>query len=1550
MTGTTGLGRRIVWWWIVGAALAGIGLSGLAVWWVTQRNAELAETAASLELTRLSDAIAERITLYQYGLRGARGVIGTFGETGITREIFRGYSKTRDIGAEFPGARGFGFIRRVPADRVERFLAEARADGWPDFTIAQFTPHDGERFVIQYIEPAQRNMKAVGLDIASEENRRAAALAAIDTGEVRLTGPITLVQASGDKSQAFLILLPIYRTLSTPETLAERRVQAFGWSYAPLNMPEVLRDLIPDQDLLALTLRDVTNPAEVETVFASDTDCAAAGCFTKTLTRSVFGRIWEISVTVSPAYGLAFQTIAPWVVMSLGAVASLLAAGFAAVIGVNQARRREIAQAQARLSTIVENSGDAIIGEALDGTIVGWNRAAETLFGYKAAEVIGKALAPLLIPADRMAENQSIVLSALSGEAVMAFDTQRIHADGHLFDVSMTACPVHDRRGHVVGVANLIRDIRKRKAAEQSLLEFNAQLEKQVTSRTAELEKARRALQTVLDSVPSMIGYWDRDLRCHIANRAYCSWFNVDPSSLIGKSMRSLLGEALFTANRPFVEAVLRGEPQTFERMIPRPNGQGVRHSLAYYIPDVVDGEVLGFYALVHDVSELVEGRQKLDAALRENEALLRTIDEQLLCSITDRNGNIISINDNFCKLMGYTKDELLGLDHRIMNSGLHDKAFWADVWTMISAGGSWRGEVCNKAKDGALYWLDSVLTPFFGEDGSIDRYVALRIDITDRKKAEAERNRSNTLLRSVLASAREFSIIATDPDGLITIFNSGAEKLLGYSAEEMVGKQTPALIHLAEQVAERGRSLSDEFGVPIEGFRVFVHRSERDGVEAQEWTYVRKDGGHLEVLLVVTAIREDDGRIAGYLGVAQDVSRRKEFERALVLAKQAAEEASVVKGQFLANMSHEIRTPMNAILGMLTLVQRTALTPHQADYVCKAHSAAGSLLGLLNDILDFSKIEAGKLHLEPHPFRLETVLRDLAVVLSGSYGDKGVEVLFDIAPHLPDSFIGDDLRLRQVLLNLAGNALKFTDQGQVIVSVGVLAREADRLTMRMAVSDTGIGIAADQLASIFGAFEQAETSTTRRFGGSGLGLTITRHLVERMGGVLRVESQPGRGSRFWFDITLPVSGDGSESAESGRPLRVLVVEDNPVAGGILAQTVQGLGYDCDLVQESAETKARIIAADKAGRPYDAVLLDWRMPEVDGLTTARILREMGVTLCPQSIIMVTAYGRDVLSLAEQTGDAPFDAVLTKPVTPGQLRDALLRRDLATSEAAATALTPRRLPTPLAGRRLLVVEDNAINRQVAAELLAGAGADIDLAEGGERGVMMVLRGEIAYDAVLMDIQMPDIDGFEATRRIRADARFKALPIVAMTANASRADRAACLAAGMTEHVGKPIDITAIIGVLLSLMTEGEEIATPSPARGTASQGPPDGPLVEDLESITERLGGQLDLLRRLLPSFAERTGELLDEIEDLIGRGQTSSLAMAFHTIKGSAASMGARTLAERAAYWEDRLNQDGASALEALRQNRGGGDEMRTLLTASIDQLSTLLEPEGLGD
>jgi CheY-like chemotaxis protein/nitrogen-specific signal transduction histidine kinase len=645
-----------------------------------------------------------------------------------------------------------------------------------------------------------------------------------------------------------------------------------------------------------------------------------------------------------------------------------------------------------------------------------------------------------------------------------------------------------------------------------------------------------------------------------------------------------------------------------------------------------------------------------------------------------------------------------------------------------------------------------------------------------------------------------------------------------------------------------------------------------------------------------------------------------------LVRATEAAQEASRAKSQFLANMSHEIRTPMNAILGMLKLLKKTELTARQADYAGKTEGAARSLLGLINDILDFSKVEAGKMTVDPHPFRPDQLMRDLAVVLAANTNGKAIEVLFDIDPQLPPVLVGDAMRLQQVLINLGGNAVKFTEQGEVVVSVAVVGRSSEAVTLEVAVRDSGIGIAPENQQHIFSGFSQAEASTTRRFGGTGLGLAICQRLVGLMGAELRLDSEVGRGSRFHFRLDLAVgnaqAGQKLAPSRQRQPvaLRVLVVDDNRIARELMGRMTQALGWQVTLA-DCGESAMACLQAE--GAAFDAVFVDWRMSGLDGWQTCQKIRAHGQPGATPLLIMVTANGQEMLSQRSTEDQALVDGFLVKPVTGSMLYDAVVDARTHSHAPAAGRMASTVSPKRLAGLRLLVAEDNANNQQVARELLEDEGAEVHIADNGLLAVEAVSAADPPFDVVLMDLQMPVMDGYTATTRIRQDLQQMSLPIVAMTANAMAADREACLAAGMDDHVGKPFDLDQLVAVLLRVSGRSAE-----PVSGALQGIPPATELPPavraaavaagvDIERALARLGGKLKVYGRTLRSFTADLRLLPQRLDDQRQRGERDELRRELHTLKGVAATVGVTALASVAGEAEAQLASGSPAVDEA---------------------------------
>ncbi len=632
-----------------------------------------------------------------------------------------------------------------------------------------------------------------------------------------------------------------------------------------------------------------------------------------------------------------------------------------------------------------------------------------------------------------------------------------------------------------------------------------------------------------------------------------------------------------------------------------------------------------------------------------------------------------------------------------------------------------------------------------------------------------------------------------------------------------------------------------------------------------------------------------------------------------LRVAKEAAEAATEARSMFLANMSHEIRTPLNGIIGFATLAERTELTPQQRTYLHKIQISSNALLSLINDILDFSKIEAGKLDIEYVDFQLQAVLEELADLFADRAAEKDIELVIARDTDVPGALVGDPLRLRQVLINLLSNALKFTEKGNIVVKARCVALARDQARLRFSVRDSGIGIPREKIGTLFDSFTQADGSTTRKYGGTGLGLSICKQLTELMGGEIHADSEPGEGSTFWFE--LPFQRQAVEKEKSYRldidlrGRRALVADDNEMVREILGETMRSFGFEVDTAADGEQALGRLHAAAAEGDPYHLVLMDWKMPRMDGIETSRRIRAM-----PECrdipIVMITAFGRE--HERDQGAGIGIDAFLTKPVQQSVLFDTLMRvfRQASGEQGTERAMLTRK-PAPvvgLRGARLLLAEDNIINQEVALGILSAEGMSVELANNGREAVDMA--GREPYDAVLMDMQMPEMDGYDAARRIREDAALADLPIIAMTAHAMEGDRQKCLDAGMNDYVTKPIDPKQLFDVL------GKWVSVePQRERGATSPSP-DPPLQAaeipvlpgfDQEEALKRLGGNARLYRKLLGDMARNHGGDCAQIRTALKAGDLAAARQFAHTLKGIAGNLSAKEVHRAAAAMESAV-------------------------------------------
>ena len=778
-------------------------------------------------------------------------------------------------------------------------------------------------------------------------------------------------------------------------------------------------------------------------------------------------------------------------------------------------------------------------------------------------------------------------------------------------------------------------------------------------------------------------------------------------------------------------------------------------------------------------------------------------------------------------------------------------------------------------------------------------------------------------------------AFIALGTDGLVTDWNGAAERTFGWSAQEAIGRDLVELIIPPDQRAAHSA-----------GFKRFARSGTGPVVNQRlEVTALHRDGHAIPIELSIAAYHNGSGFVAN--AFARDITERHrlaaEIEaRAteLELERDRAQAANRAKGEFVANMSHELRTPMNAVLGMTYLLAHTGVNPEQKKYLEMIRSSGQSLLGIMNDILDFSKVEAGRMELAESPFHLGDVLGAVATIMSVNAGDKDLELAIGVDPGLPQELMGDALRVQQVLVNLVGNAIKFTERGEVSVMVDSVPPPAPApgvVFLRIMVRDTGIGIDKEHQARLFSPFTQGDSSTTRRFGGTGLGLTISKHLTELMGGSIALHSQEGQGSAFQILLPLRVADDQRDARRNASglgPLRILVADDNQTSRACLANTIAAWRWEADSAASGAEAIALASQAHAAGRPYDAVLLDWNMPHMDGMATARELRRLAPGAQQPLILMVNAYGRGKLI------DAPdargIDAFLSKPVTGSSLFDSL--HDVLARRSRVKAHLPFAAPAEplrrLDGVRLLLAEDNELNQAVARGILERVGARIEIVANGKLAVECLRADPAAYDLVLMDIQMPVMDGFEATRAIRATPGLR-LPIVAMTAGVTENERAACLACGMDDLIAKPVEVDDMLATItrhLPGRAPAGAVAAPQAAAAPAAL-----PVLrlEPLVNIARGNPAHLASIAKLVQRMIDDGAAQFEQAHGMWRAGAPLDSARVLHSLRGGVGSVGAKRMAAASLALEQMLKQEQPPAGEIERQFDALGQELEAAVSAA---------------
>ncbi|MCH6258012.1 response regulator [Puniceicoccaceae bacterium K14] len=1171
------------------------------------------------------------------------------------------------------------------------------------------------------------------------------------------------------------------------------------------------------------------------------------------------------------------------------------------------------------------------------------------------------------------------------------------------------------------------------------------QLSRRVDSMLDHIESMTVELRSILDTLPAFIFYKDNNNKILRLNKRAAETIGKPVNEIEGRQTEGFFPEE---DSKAYLEddrkVIALGEPvigiiekyETEEGVtrkirtdkFPIIDPRGNRNRLVAVAVDLTDTEKIEKDLRVKN-QELVEALSSLDA-------FKYAIDEHALVSMTDLRGTIKYVNDMFCKVSLYSKDELVGKNHRIISSGTHDRSFWTNMWSKINNGEVWHGEICNQAKDGYFYWVDSTIVPLKNSAGEILEYIAIRTDITDQKETERSLRRTSYLLEKTSSVAKvggwEFNLVRGElhwsemtrqihevgedfepnlesgiefyKEGwsrdciskavqrcietgeawdvtLQVVTAKGKEiwvRAIGeaefsegrcirlYGTFQDVDEQTRAQGELEKyseslRVASERLSLAaraggigiwdwdiqenkltwdsqmfklygvdqNDFSSEYEAWAEGLHAEDRERTDREvqqalsgenefntRFRVVWKDGSIRNLRALGTVMRDAEGRPVRLIGTNWDISEAVMREAELSQLAEQAKMASEAKSEFLANMSHEIRTPMNGVIGMTgLLLDTTDLTGEQRHFAETIRTSGESLLALINDILDFSKIESRNLEIEAIEFDLLDTLDDFASILALKAEEKGLEFICTAGPNVPRFLKGDSGRLRQILLNLAGNAIKFTKKGEVVVRAEVCSEREDEVVIRFSVKDTGIGIPEKIQDKLFDKFTQADASTTRKYGGTGLGLAISKQLAELMGGTIGVNSKEGEGAEFWFTNRfekLPNFDSGLTVSDRVKNSRILIVDDNQTNRDVLANQLSYWGIGNSVCESGKDALKLLEDARMSNNSFDIAILDMQMPEMNGIQLADKIKNRSL-IADIKLIMLTS----IEGFSRKTkGDlGNFESSMSKPIRLSQLYNGI-SECVNPSVSKAQDLANEALDE-LSNSRVLLVEDNAVNQLVAQGILNNMGFRSDVAANGKEAIKAL--ESLPYDLVLMDVQMPEMDGLEATRVIRdrgSRVRDHNVPVIALTAHAKREDRQTCLDAGMDDYLSKPISPVGLSRVMKKWLLKAsvgriEQEALIDPRKNE----------VFDHKDFLSRVMNDRELGQTIATTCIKDLESKDQELEEALELMDTDTIKQIAHSVKGALSNVGGHRLVSSAANLENVVKSGDFEGLEEAHRD-----------------------------
>jgi PAS domain S-box-containing protein len=1161
---------------------------------------------------------------------------------------------------------------------------------------------------------------------------------------------------------------------------------------------------------------------------------------------------------------------------------------------------KEALAGKEKYRSTIKNAVWGVFQTTPEGRFLSANQALANILGYETPDDLMTSISNIgnqlfVKPAQR----NEMLRRLAKQDMILAFEAQIYRKDKSIIWLSLSHRAIKDPKGRLLYVEGFVEDVTERKRLEEQLKKHRQNLELLVEQRTAELVEINEALKrenaereaaedavrkseeryrSLIENLP--IGLYRNTPgpkgQFIMANPAIARMFGCET---VDEFLQTSVAELYWNpADRQVFSEKLKAQGYVVSEELKLKNlNNGTPFWGAVTVNVVRDesGEIKYFDGLIEDISDRKRAEEALEFEKRRFQTLLEYAPFGIVMIGKDNTWQYI--NPKFKEMFGYDLSDI-HTGKQWFRLAYPDRDYrrwvigqWIEWIENVRPGGeAIPATVTVHCKDGTEKIIHLRMVQLHTGD-----YLLTCEDVTELKHTEKALQEREERIRSIMEGAPD-PMAVYDTEGKLTYSNPAFTRVFGWTLDELKDKKVD---YVPKECWPETQMMIEKLKRG-EGFQV---------VETRRFT---KSGDVLNISVSAAAFSDSEGNFMGSVTTLRDITNRKKAEEELQKAKDAAEAANRAKSTFVANISHEIRTPLNSIMGMSHLALKTDLSPQQYDYLSKMQSSANALLGIINDILDFSKIEAGKMRMESVVFQMEEVLNSLKNLVAIKAQEKGLELLFHIAPDVPQYLVGDPLRLEQVLINLANNAVKFTKEGEIVICAELVNGETEQVTLRFSVRDTGIGLTQDQISKLFEAFSQVDTTTTRKYGGTGLGLTISKYLVNMMGSFTAT-----------FTEALGIEKKCFVPPQDLRGMRVMVVDDNATFRELIKEMLESFTFEVTVTASGKEGLAKL-EKDSEKNPYELVIIDWRMPEMDGIKVSQLIKNHPELPKIPAVILVTASGREeVMQRFQQAG---LDGFLFKPISYSLLFDTIIEifgyKDSRKPLIMTKGTEETEALKQIRGAKILVAEDNEINRQVAKELLEKVGLIVTVANNGKSAVKAA--AEAHYDLVLMDIQMPEMDGFEATRHIRTNSKagIEDLPIIATTAHAMTGDREKSLEAGLNDYLSKPIDPDRLYSALLKWIKPKERQVSDQPDSRISEKDadqeilvPPEMPGIM-VKSGLAGVGGNARLYRDILIKFYRDYSNATQQIKNALEKGDIELAQHLVHTIKGLSGTIGAQEL------------------------------------------------------